>query len=448
MRLSPYVKGGADTRVLKDGTARITVGVREIDNALDGHDTPLSDLSVRNVGGYDPEGLYIDKESMTVRKMSDGYDEAKADAGTQIPLDRTFSRPGGIKSVGIKASVSCAEHVFGAPFTDPSKGRLLLRGGELTFITNEWTGRTDPMECVFAVTPDIYVESAVIRDPDKPWRESALYTISEGDGRFVITDQSRKTIAESVDYVKIKDGKLRYTTANRYGLPMLMCSGMTLTADGKDTGLMKAGVEYILDIRDGRLAWENTVPGHPEFIYVNFSYDTAGGEQDITANFVFTADGMRTDETVYDTDFVRRYLADPDTAFNYRTDFSVDVYKAGEYDITVTGHDGYGGTFAAAVYPKPAVRSAGPAEDYGPAPKWIIQGIGADLDAGVITYDDISYAVDTPKPGQRMLLMNLGDRFRLSGTNGSYTAERWGTAESQVFEMKTKRAYDNASTRK
>lgn len=44
--------------------------------------------------------------------------------------------------------------------------------------------------------------------------------------------------------------------------------------------------------------------------------------------------------------------------------------------------------------------------------------------------------------------MNLGDRFRLSGTNGSYTAERWGTAESQVFEMKTKRAYDNASTRK
>ena len=53
MRLSPYIKGGADTRVLKDGTARITVGVREIDNALDGHDTPLSDLSVRNVGGYE-----------------------------------------------------------------------------------------------------------------------------------------------------------------------------------------------------------------------------------------------------------------------------------------------------------------------------------------------------------------------------------------------------------
>ena len=67
--------------------------------------------------------------------------------------------------------------LFRSPFTDPSKGRLLLRDGELTFITNEWTGRTDPMECVFAVTPDIYVESAVIRDPDKPWRESALYTI-------------------------------------------------------------------------------------------------------------------------------------------------------------------------------------------------------------------------------------------------------------------------------
>ncbi len=187
---------------------------------------------------------------------------------------------------------------------------------------------------------------------------------------------------------------------------------------------------------------------HPEFVYLNFSYDTAGGEQDITANFVFTTDGMMTDETVYDGEFVKRYLADPDTAFNYRTDFSVDVYKAGEYDVTMTGHDGYGGTFAAAVCPKPAVISTDPPEDYGPAPKWIIQGISADPDAGVITYDDISYAVDTPKPGQTLLLMNLGDRFRLSGAGGSYTAERWGSAESQVFDMKTKRAYDNAATRK
>lgn len=168
MRLSPYIKGGTDTRVLKDGTARITIGVREIDSALTEHDMSMSDLSVRNVGGYDPEGLYIDKESMSVRKMSDGYDAAKADDGLQIPLDRTFGRPGGIKSVGVRASVSCAEHVFAPPFTDPSKGRMLLRDGELTFVTSDWEDRTDPMECVFAVTPDIYVESAVIRDPNKP----------------------------------------------------------------------------------------------------------------------------------------------------------------------------------------------------------------------------------------------------------------------------------------
>lgn len=255
-------------------------------------------------------------------------------------------------------------------------------------------------------------------------------------------------MAESADYVKIKGGELRYTTANRHGMPMLMCSGMTMTADGADTGLMKAGSEYIIDIRDGRLAWENTVSDHPEFVYLNFSYDAAGGEQDITANFVFTADGMMTDETVYDGDFVKRYLADPDTAFNYRTDFSIDVYKAGEYDVTVTGHDGYGGTFAAAVYPKPVVRSADAAEDYGPAPKWIIQGITTDADADVITYDDISYAVDTPKPGQTLMLMNLGDRFRMSGKAGSYTAERWGSAESQNFGAKTKRIYDGTDTRK
>lgn len=137
MRLSPYVKGGADTRVLKDGTARITVGVREIDNAMTEHDMSLTDLSVRNVGGYDPEGLYIDKAAAAVKKMSDGYDAKKADEGEHIPLDRTFSRPGGVKSIGIKASVSCAEHVFAPPFTDPAKGRMLLKDGELTFITNE-----------------------------------------------------------------------------------------------------------------------------------------------------------------------------------------------------------------------------------------------------------------------------------------------------------------------
>ena len=97
------------------------------------------------------------------------------------------------------------------------------------------------------------------------------------------------------DFVKLSDGIVKYTEDNVYGLPMFVINGMKLS--NSSDFVIPTNKSYILDIRDGKFAWENAVESHPEFIYLNFYYDNKS-EQNVEMNFVFIEDRIKTDNTI------------------------------------------------------------------------------------------------------------------------------------------------------
>lgn len=450
-RLTPYLKGNLEDRVLIDGSANIIVGIREIDEMLSKHDYTINDLANLNVGDYDESDFYIDVDNVCVKSVNDGYDESLAEEGKHILIRKTFLHPIDFEFITIKAETSSENHLFTAPFIKSSSNNLWIHDGEIMFEPINYYQNNTYKEAEFDILPEIYIEHAYLRDPLKVWDDM-------------------KTRIELINTVlKPSDSAyLKYTENNQFGVPVFLLKGYL---EGSEK-------EYVLDLQDGTFTFENSIESHPEFVYLNFNYDTSTGEQTVETNFVFIQDHIGIDETIYDSNFVQRYLENPDTAFNIKDEFGINVYKTGIYNITVYGFDEYNNIFGQTIAKKPKIlMSAGNIKLYAEQiqsnnnPEFYnlnVEGISTDRDyiKGHYTsnavlkpnylipdfvsdndrliYKNISYAIDTPKENDILRLYNVSDKFIIkSGSNGNYIIERYGSIASNTF-LGTLEMYNSA----
>lgn len=490
--ISPYLKGTTDDRVLVDGSAYITIGIHELDDSLKAK-YKIADVKQKYFGDYNADDLYIEYTDVsngigTVKAVSDGYDPDKADVGPDhiaehILLEDTFIHPFDYEYVSIKASTSTTEHIISSPFIKSGTDNIWIHEGEIMFTPQKGSNYSTKKfrESEFDITPEIYLERAYIRSTDasKNWDDNILYAIERSDNPdyaykiIRISDNMTKYFS---DFVKLSDGIVKYTEDNVYGLPMFVINGMKLS--NSSDFVIPTNKSYILDIRDGKFAWENAVESHPEFIYLNFYYDNKS-EQNVEMNFVFIEDRVKTDNTVYDSVFAKKYHDDPDSAFSFVTDFSIKVYKSGVYDIFVYGFDEYNNIYGKRLTKMPEVIKLNPKielyttseysnndpdfyykNEYGELTNlssiildnhfnypynYMLKDIA--YNGKDITYKNISYAIDTPKENERIVFYNVSDRYKVTAKSGNiYTVTLYDCYSTNKF-IGTSAYYNSAETK-
>lgn len=477
--LSPYLKGSAEDRVLKDGSAIISVGLKEIDEFTDSHKKAKLNC-YKNAKLEDPEGadLYIDLETMKVRSISDGYDTIKADEGKHIIIDGTFNRQLGYEYITVKGSNSSKNHLFTSPYTGDTN--LWIHDNEIQFEPKNYTDNV-VSKCVdFQILPEIYIEKAYLRNPNNHWdntSNSILYSIEKSGTRYIVKSWITDEEYSFSDYPILKGSDkayLRYTENNYLGLPLFICSGFNFSGGA----VLDESAEYVLDIKDGKFAFESAESD--KYLYLNFYYDENDSEQNIDVNTVYIADKIPVNRTEYNEEFIKRYLENPDDALNYLNNgdlsyldtFSVQVDKTGLYDIYVYGYDRYNNIYGKKIngtvevtMPAPSIeilaeqQTSNNSDDFyytnkdgemvsadsvnfenNPVfkPTYLINNV--NVSDNQITYKNISYAVDAPKSTDTVRLYNITDRFSVSKTNATnkqLTVCRTGTASTNCFTKTT-----------
>lgn len=473
--LSPYLKGSAEERTLKDGSAVISVGLKEIDEFTSSHKKAKINC-YKNAKLEDPEGadLYIDLETMTVRSLSDGYDSSKADEGKHIIIDGTFNRQLGYEYITIKASNSSKNHLFTSPYTGDTN--LWIHDNEILFEPKNYTDSVVSKCADFKILPEIYLEKAYLRNPNNHWNDtsnSILYSIEKSGVQYVVKNWATGEEHAFSDYPILKGtGKqpyFRYTENNYLGLPLFICNGF----DFSGQNILDTTADYVLDIKDGKFAFESAESD--KYLYLNFYYDENNEEQNIDVNTVYIADKIQIDQTEYNEEFIKKYLENPDApdVFNYLDTFNIQVNKTGLYDVYVYGYDRYNNIYGKKVNGMVEVTMHAPfieilaeqwtsnnSDDFyytnkdgviadrssvnlekenNPIfkPVYLINDV--EVSDNQLKYKNISYAVDTPKDDDTVRLYNITDRFKVTkvNTNNTLNIRRTGTAASNCFAKKT-----------
>jgi len=473
--MSPYLKGSSEDRMLKDGSAVISIGIKELDEFKSSiANRTVEDLQSVQVGNKENAELYIDLDSSSIKSIKNGYNEEKALKGRHILINDSFVHPKDFEYISIKASNSSSEYMFRSPIVDGSNN-LWIHDGEILFEPKNYKNETIAKEVRFNKIPEIYVETAYLRDPNVEWVDnstSIIYSIERdidpsNNISFIIKNWRTGSQATATDYPILKpknDAYLKYTEKNYLGLPLFLFKNFEMK--NINPNIFTNSNEYVLDLKDGKFVFEDE---SEYFLYLNFNYDNIGKEQEIEVNTVYIADKIKINQTEFNQEFINNYVNNPDTAFNYLDHFDISVNKTGLYDVFVFCYDRYNNVYGKKVQGIPEVKMAAPEiiaiaeqnisnndesfyiknEDgievdktelnklyyNNPIfkPTYLINNV--EVKDGSLYYKNISYAVDTPKETDIVRLYNITDRFNIDSNATSIPCDisRTGSAKSNAF---------------
>lgn len=221
---------------------------------------------------------------------------------------------------------------------------VLIQDGEIFFDPKNIKKNGAGSESEFINKPIIQIERANLRDPNKPWNQSIMYSIdNDGDDSAPYRIISHKDISinqdtiiyTKKDYVSLRPtvdasgnitGSIKYTYKNNFNIPLFIIKGYT----DMEIGQPNDNNEYVLEILDGKFIFDELMEdGSTRNVYLNFNFDTNSLEQTINVNYVYTRNvSLETQQEIKEYQ-LRNYLSD------------IKVFNIGDYIISVYGFDEY-----------------------------------------------------------------------------------------------------------
>ncbi len=155
---------------------------------------------------------------------------------------------------------------------------------------------------------------------------------------------------------------LRYSTDNNNNIPCFSIIGYQIETD---TQILDPTVEYIIDIYDGKMIFNDS--SNNRMVYLNFTYNESTNLVEISTNVIYSGEpfqaisfyngensSVNADTHFYHfrtgkdyTDFVNLYKTDINKSIKYNYTQGLKVHNAGEYNIDVLMMDQTNNIYAA-----------------------------------------------------------------------------------------------------
>ena len=533
--LAPDIDLNETNTTLIDSSANIYVNI----NPNNDNKTTLESISERTFSSF-CEGVF-DEKGIYSRSTNSNRDDLIYAGNTLDFADR-------FKTYQIKASSKLESFIFNDEYilkTDKEKSASLRVNNDLIKFSPYDLYNGASQYSIFKNPPIIKIESGNIRKKSSSWN-NVIYKInasqSDEDGISYVLDDvlnhkstafndyitlippthdelnnndefvtlipngssvkdtferiTKETIAKSdsssgepyhtFESVNTTYG-LRYAIDDFYHLPMFMIRDYKFDLKGNDIDNIHQEQEYVLEILDGKMIFNDYDGERNKTIYLNFNFDKKTNKQTVEVNIEYLSDTFSFGKYL-DTDvitnftygktynqFIENYKSNPETAISYNLENnkefikSIKVNNTGEFIVDVYGLDIHNNIFAAKCHTNPKVYmpeismttysnyKSGNASKIDDNTKsdlidnfsefciydtnYLITDVVKDSSLS-IKYPTYSYSLKTPNEDDIVNFMDIKDRYKVLAIDQLYNSTNFyheDDATNETYSLVTKK---------
>lgn len=366
MPIAPETYNDLSKTELVDGSAHILLGFGQV-----GDHISLDDIKDYSLEDF-VDDRYIVRSTGDVSARTDDDDGyvSMVDSGKYIPFGGTAMFPYDYGAVSFSLNVSNRSALIGPPYCDSS---LWINDDEIIFPPEYYGNSISEGAFSNDINLSIHVRSGVVRTFDEKWGKSVAYDIGYADdasdgsphGYYIRSRSSADSsmfLSDSIVF-RANDGSIdgiacsplfRYTEDNAYGVPLFLMRDFRISNfDAVDGSFFSVGKDYILEMTDGTIFFDNSIGKDSSFALVttsiDFRYDASLDSDVIDVNNRFVTKRMPFSNVSFTKGFAAEYLVDPDVAIEYHDSvaapYDISVFRTGQYGVLSYIYDRYNNMF-------------------------------------------------------------------------------------------------------